>query len=136
VQVLHPPQQFENPTIAIFKSSFKENNYLNNTCRYVHDLSFYQTLFKCNGSCVVSMKQHVNLSLNRPPYSYFPFLFDKNGLIKSCSSSELSEYSISWSCVDWYKYLSSLNVRHLGMVVATALKSMASRSPSMTWPPY
>jgi hypothetical protein len=32
------------------------------------------------------------------------FVFDKNGLIKSCSSFEdLSVYKISWSHVDWCK---------------------------------
>jgi hypothetical protein len=63
------------------------------------------------------------------------FVFDKNGLIKSCSSSEdLSVHKISWSHVDWCKFciqLRSLNVRHFGMVEGTGLKSTASRSPSM-----
>jgi hypothetical protein len=44
----------------------------------------------------------------------FPFfVFRKSGLIKSCSSSEyVSEYKISWSCVDWckdYSHLKCLN---------------------------
>jgi hypothetical protein len=68
------------------------------------------------------------------------FVFRKNDLIKSCSSSEdLYEYKISWSYANWYKFcihLKSLNVRHFGMVAATALKTMASRSPSTAWPPY
>jgi hypothetical protein len=59
------------------------------------------------------------------------FVFDKNGLIKSCSSLEdLSVYNISWSHVDWCKFcihLRSLNVRHFGMVEDTGLKSTASR---------
>jgi hypothetical protein len=63
------------------------------------------------------------------------FIFDKNGLNKSCSSFEdLSVYKISWSYVDWCKFcihLRSLNVRHFGMVEGTGLKSTASRSPSM-----
>jgi hypothetical protein len=29
-----------------------------------------------------------------------------------------------------------LNVRHFGMVEGMGLKSAASRSPSMAWPPY
>jgi hypothetical protein len=33
-----------------------------------------------------------------------------------------------------YPNLRSMNVRHLGMVKAKALKSMASKSPSMAWP--
>jgi hypothetical protein len=63
------------------------------------------------------------------------FVFDKNGLIKSCSSFEdISVYKISCFHVDWCKFcihLRSLNVRHFGMVEGTELKSMASRSPSM-----
>jgi hypothetical protein len=63
------------------------------------------------------------------------FVFDKNGLIKSCSSFEdLLVYKISWSHVEWWKFcihLNSLNVRHFGMVEGTELKSTASRSPSM-----
>jgi hypothetical protein len=54
------------------------------------------------------------------------FVFDKNGLIKSCSSFEyLSVYEISWSHVDWCKFcihLRSLNVRHCGMVEDMGLK--------------
>jgi hypothetical protein len=54
------------------------------------------------------------------------FVFDKNGLIESCSFFEdLSVYKISWSHVDWCKFcihLSSLNVRHFGMVEGTGLK--------------
>jgi hypothetical protein len=65
----------------------------------------------------------------------FVFVFDKNGLIKSCSSFEdLSAYKISWSHVEWCKFcihLRSLNVRHFGMVEGKGLKSTASRSPSM-----
>jgi hypothetical protein len=55
------------------------------------------------------------------------FVFDKNGLIKSCSSFEdLSVYKISWSHVEWCKFfihLRSLNVRYFGMVEDTGLKS-------------
>jgi hypothetical protein len=65
------------------------------------------------------------------------FVFDKNGLIKSCSSFEdQSVYKISWSHVDWCKFyihLRSLNVRHFGMVGGTGLKSKASRSPSIAF---
>jgi hypothetical protein len=54
------------------------------------------------------------------------FVFDKNGLIKNCSSFEdLSVYKISCSHVDWCKFcihLRSLNVRHFGMVEGTGLK--------------
>jgi hypothetical protein len=63
------------------------------------------------------------------------FVFDKNGLIKSCSSFEyLSVFKILWSHVDWCKFcihLRSLNVRHSGMVEGTELKSTASKLPSM-----
>jgi hypothetical protein len=63
------------------------------------------------------------------------FVFDKNCLIKSCSSFEyLSVYRISCSHVDWCKFfihLRSLNVCHFGMVEGMRLKGTASRSPSM-----
>jgi hypothetical protein len=54
------------------------------------------------------------------------FVFDKNGLIKSCSSfKDLSLYKISCSHVDWCKFcihLRSLNVRHFGMAEDTGLE--------------
>jgi hypothetical protein len=63
------------------------------------------------------------------------FVFDKNCLIKSCSSFEdLLVYKIPWSHVDWCNFcirLRNLNVRQFGMVEDTGLKSTASRSPSM-----
>jgi hypothetical protein len=63
------------------------------------------------------------------------FVFDINGLIKSCSSFEdLSVYKSSCSHVEWCKFcihLRSLNVRHFGMVEGTGLNSTASGSPSM-----
>jgi hypothetical protein len=63
------------------------------------------------------------------------FVFEKNGLIISCSSFEdLSVYKMSWPHVDWCKFcihLRSLNVRHIGTVEGTGLKSTASRSPSV-----
>jgi hypothetical protein len=59
------------------------------------------------------------------------FVFDKNSLIKSCSSFEdLSVYKISCSHVDWCKFcihLRSLNVHHFGMVESKGLKSTESR---------
>jgi hypothetical protein len=96
-------------------------------------------LAKCNGSWVVSTKQTTNFNIKTAAMFVF-FVFDKNGLIKSCSSFEaLSVYKISWSHVDWWKFcihLRSLNVRHFGMVEGTGLKSTASRSPPMAWPSY
>jgi hypothetical protein len=63
------------------------------------------------------------------------FDFDKNDLIKICSSFEdLSVYKLSCSHVEWCKFcihLRSLNVRHFGMVEGTGLESTASRLPSM-----
>jgi hypothetical protein len=54
------------------------------------------------------------------------FVFDKNGLIKSCSSFEvLSVHKISCSHADWCKFcihLRRLNVRHFGMVKGTGVK--------------
>jgi hypothetical protein len=57
----------------------------------------------------------------------FPlFIFRKSGLVKSrLSPEDLSECNTSWSYIDWRKFYihsKSLNVRHFGMVAATALK--------------
>jgi hypothetical protein len=102
---------------------------------------FYYTkvhLSKCNGSWVVSTKHTMSFNIQLAAMLVF-FVFDKIGLIKSCSSFEdLSVYKMSWSHVDWCKFyihLRSLNVRHFGMVEGTGLESTASRSPSMAWPP-
>jgi hypothetical protein len=96
-------------------------------------------LSKCNGSWVASTKQTMNFNIQLAAMFVF-FVFDKNCLIKSCSSFEdLSVYKIACSHVDWCKFcihLRSLNVRHFGMVEGTGLKSTASRSTSMAWPPY
>jgi hypothetical protein len=96
-------------------------------------------LYKCNASWVVSIKQYVNFKYQQPAYFVF-LVFRKNGLTKSHSSSEdLSEYKISWSYVNWRKFcihLNCSNVRHSGMVAATAQETIASRSPSMAGPPY
>jgi hypothetical protein len=52
-------------------------------------------LAKCNGSWFVSIRQYVNFKFQSPTMFVF-FVFSKNGLLKSCSSSEdLSEYKIS-----------------------------------------
>jgi hypothetical protein len=63
------------------------------------------------------------------------FVFDKNGLIKSCSSfKDLSVHKISWSHVDWCKFcihLRSLNVRHFGMVEGMGLK--VTRRGHLQW---
>jgi hypothetical protein len=103
---------------------------------------FYYTkvhLSKCNGSWVVSTKQTMNFNIQLAAMFVF-FVFDKNCLIKICSSFEdLSVYKISYSHVDWCKFcinLRSLNVRHFGMVEGTGLKSTTLRSPSMAWPSY
>jgi hypothetical protein len=54
------------------------------------------------------------------------FVFDKNDLIKSCSSFEdLSGNKILWSHVEWCKFcihLRSLNVRHFGMLARYGIK--------------
>jgi hypothetical protein len=104
-------------------------------------ISYYTKvhLSKCNGSWVVSTKQTMNFNIQTPAMFVF-FVFDKNCLIKSCSSFEdLSVFKISWSHGDWCNFcihLRSLTVRHFVMVECTGLKSTASRSPSMAWPPY
>jgi hypothetical protein len=82
-------------------------------------------LAKCNGSWVVSTKQTMNFNIQTAAMFVF-FVFDKNGLIKSCPSFEdLSVYKILWSHVEWCKFcmhLRSSNVRHFGMVKCTGLK--------------
>jgi hypothetical protein len=103
-------------------------------------ISYYTKvhLSTCNGSWVISTKQNVNFNIQTTTMFVF-FVLDKNGLIKSCSSYEdLSVFKIAWSHVDWCKFfihLRSLNVRHFGMLQGTGLISMASRPPSMAWPP-
>jgi hypothetical protein len=103
---------------------------------------YYNTkvhLSKCNGSWAVSTKQTMNFKIQLAAMFVF-FVFDKNGLIKSSSSFEdLLENKSLCSHVDWCKFyihLRSLNVHHFGMVEGTGLRSTASRSPSMAWPPY
>jgi hypothetical protein len=44
-------------------------------------------LSKCNGSWVISTKQTMNFNIQTAAMFVF-FVFDKNGLIKSCSSFE------------------------------------------------
>jgi hypothetical protein len=82
-------------------------------------------LSKYNSSWIVSIKKNVNFKL-QPLAMFVFFVFRKNALVKSCSSSEgLSEYKIPWYYVEWCKFyihLKSLYVRHFGMVAATALK--------------
>jgi hypothetical protein len=59
-------------------------------------ISYYTKVYlsKCNGSWVVSTKQTVNLNIQLAAMFVF-FVFDKNVLIKSCSSFEdLSVYKI------------------------------------------
>jgi hypothetical protein len=102
-------------------------------------ISYYTKvhLSKFNGSWVVSIKQTMNYNIQTAAMFVF-FVFDKNGIVKSCSSFEdLSVYQISWSHVDWCKFsihLRRLNVRHFGMVKDTGLKITASRSSSMACP--
>jgi hypothetical protein len=129
-------------TIDIFKNCVKQNNDSNKTCRYsMSMISFYTKLHlsKCNGSWVVCTQHNMNFNSQTAAIFEF-FVFDKNGLIKSCSSFEdLSVFKIPWSHVDWCKFcinIRSLNVRHFGMVERTGLKSTASRPPSMAWPLY
>jgi hypothetical protein len=65
-------------------------------------ISYYTKvhLSKCNGSWVVSTKQTVNFNIQMAAMFVF-FVFDKNGLIKSCSSFvDLSVHKISCSHVD------------------------------------
>jgi hypothetical protein len=59
-------------------------------------ISYYTEvhLSKCNGSWVVSTKQTMNFNIQLAAMFVF-FVFDQNGLIKSCSCFEdLSLYTI------------------------------------------
>jgi hypothetical protein len=57
-------------------------------------------LSKCSGSWFFSTKQNINFNIQTAAMFVF-FVFDKNGLIKSCSSFEdMSVYKSSWSHVD------------------------------------
>jgi hypothetical protein len=89
--------------------------------------------FKGNVSWIVSIKQNMNVNFQQPVMFVF-LVFPKNGLIKSFSSfQDLSACKISWSHVEWHKFfihLESLNVRDFGVVEATRLRIMESRSPS------
>jgi hypothetical protein len=73
-------------------------------------------LSKYNGSWVVSTKQIMNCNSQTTAMFVF-FVFDKNCLIKSCSSFEdLLVYTILWSHVYWYKFfihLRSLSIEWL-----------------------
>jgi hypothetical protein len=102
---------------------------------------FYRSrlhLCKCIGSWVVSTKQNMNFNCQSPAM-FVILVFHKNSLTESCSSfQDLSACKISWSHVHWLKFcihLRNSNVRHLGMIEATGLELMASRSPSMAYPP-
>jgi hypothetical protein len=60
-------------------------------------ISYYTKvhLSQCNGSWVVFTKQTINFNIQTAAMFVF-FVFDKNGLIKSCSSFEdLSVYKMS-----------------------------------------
>jgi hypothetical protein len=66
-------------------------------------ISYYTKvhLSKCN---VSSTKQTMNFYIQTAAMFVF-FVFDKNGLINSCSSfDDLSVYKIWWSHVDWCKF--------------------------------
>jgi hypothetical protein len=90
---------------------------------------------KCNGSCVIFMKQNINFNI--PPNSTFIFLvFHNNGLVKIFPSlDDLPSHNIFFSYRDrckFFLHLKSLNARYYWMVEISGLKIMASRSPSMT----
>jgi hypothetical protein len=68
----------------------------------------------------------------QPLAIFLRFVPEKSGLIKSRSSSEhLSAFKILWSHFDWCKFcihLRSMKIGHFGIVEATWLKGMTSRS--------
>jgi hypothetical protein len=87
----------KNPPLPYLKGPFKE--IIIQTKLVGMSMTFHCSklhLCKCNGSVVISIKQMLILNVNRPPCSLLFVFFHKNGLIKSCSSSEdLSEYKMS-----------------------------------------
>jgi hypothetical protein len=124
-------------TIAIFKTA--SNKIMTQIKLIGMSMISYCTkvhLSKCNSSWVDSTEPTTNFNIQTAAMFVY-FVLDKNDLIKSYSSFEdLSVVKISCSHVEWCKFcihLSSLNVRHFGMVEGTGLKSTASRSPSMAW---
>jgi hypothetical protein len=104
-------------------------------------ISYYTKVYlsKCNGSWVVSTKQTMNVNIQTAAMFVF-FVFNKNGLIKSCSSFEdLSEKKIHGPTLTGASFcilLRYLNVHHFGMLEGTGLIGTASRSSSMAWSPY
>jgi hypothetical protein len=74
-------------TIAIFKNCVKQNNDSNKTYRYVQDRLLYQSSFVWVQRFMSSTKQTMNFNIQTAAVLVF-FIFDKNGLIKSCSSFE------------------------------------------------
>jgi hypothetical protein len=145
----------KSPHIAIFKSFVKQNNSSNKTCRYDHDFLQHQN-FICRNSTVHELSPWNEmwiLTFNRPPHSYFwffknNFVFFSNCLIKSCSSFEdVSAYKVSWSHVDWSRFLTnirSLNAYHFGMtsygikyygveVIFNGMNSLLNFDKSVNW---
>jgi hypothetical protein len=88
-------------------------------------------LCKYSDSWVVSIKLDMNFRI-QPPAKFIFLVSRKSGLTKSCLSSEdLLTHKVSCFYVEWWTlciHLRSLNVCHFGMVEATGLKIMVSRS--------
>jgi hypothetical protein len=103
-------------------------------------ISYYTKvhLSKSSGSWVVSTKQTMNFNIQTAAMFVF-FVLDKNGLVKSYSSFEdLSVYKIHcptltgavlYPLQKFERPLFCNGWRY-------GIKIMASRSPSMAWPPY
>jgi hypothetical protein len=77
-----------------------------------------------------------NIISDFQPSAMFPFFaFLKSGLIKVVLPFKMYQnkkcHGPTLTDASFYIHLKSLNVRHCGMVAATALKITPSRSPSM-----
>jgi hypothetical protein len=89
------------------KASSNKND-SNKTCRYVHDILLYKTLF-------VQVQQFVILNFSRPSRPYF-WSLTKVILLKVVYPPKISSaHLLAWSHVDWWKFcihIINLTVRH------------------------
>jgi hypothetical protein len=72
------------------------------------------------------------MTFNIQPLSTFVLLvFHENGIIRSFHPLKIYQNTKFMVPRNFFVHLRSLNVRHFGMVEATGLETMASRSPSV-----
>jgi hypothetical protein len=139
VQVLHPPQWFENPTIAIFKDPLRK--IIIQIKLVGMSMIFLCTkprLTKCDGSWVLSKKIKCYIYFSTSCHVRNFLFFHKIGLIENCSiwrSVSMQNLMLhltgeSFACTSEVKRSSFSNGWSYG------IKIMASKLPSMARPPY